>query len=236
MTNTHPVDPVEAAAKLGGVAFDESGAENALTKIAELAERTIPGAGEVSVTLLGGAGAHSAAYSGQLALELDEWQYEHGHGPCLDASRVGDVFSVPDMSAETRWPDWAARASIAGARSSLSVGLPSRDGVTGALNVYATETHAFDDDAITVARVFADYAAVVLSDDRHRRVSDTLARHLQTAMERRAVVEQAKGIIMGDRHCTAAEASVILSRLSSYTRRRPVDIAAALVGRAVDAH
>jgi GAF domain-containing protein len=231
VTDIQPMDPLDAAAQLGGVALGESGAETALAKIAELTRRTIPGAHEVSVTLLHDTGAHTAAFTGQLALELDEWQYEHGYGPCLDASRAHDVYSVPDLSAETRWPDWAARALGAGARSSLSVGLPIRDRVTGALNLYGTEPDAFDEEAVTVARVFADYAAVVLTDDHHHE-GRGLARHLRTAMERRAVVEQAKGIIMGDRHCTAAEATEILEQLSLYTNRRPSDIAAALVGRA----
>jgi GAF domain-containing protein len=232
VTDIQPMDPIDAAAQLGGVTLGESGAEPALAKIAELTRRTIPGAHDVSVTLLHDTGAHSAAFTGQLALELDEWQYEHGYGPCLDASRAHEVYSVPDMSTETRWPEWAARALGAGAHSSLSIGLPSRDRVTGALNLYGTEPDAFDEEAITVARVFADYAAVVLADDHHHEVRRSLTRHLRTAMERRAVVEQAKGIIMGDRHCTAAEATAILEQLSRYTNRSPSDIAAALVGRA----
>jgi GAF domain-containing protein len=234
VTDIQPMDPLEAAAQLSGVTLAESGAEPALAKIAELTKRTIPGAHEVSVTLLSDTGAHSAAFTGRLALELDEWQYEHGYGPCLDASRAQDTYPVPDLSAERRWPDWTARALAAGARSCLSVGLPSREHVTGALNLYGTEPDAFDEEAVTVARVFADYAAVVLSDDHHHEVRSSLARHLRSAMERRAVVEQAKGIIMGDRHCTAGEASAILEQLSRYTDRRPSDIAAALVGRAAE--
>jgi hypothetical protein len=226
VTDTRPIDPV--AAETGSA--EDTG--DALVKIAELAKRTIPGAGEVSVTLLGGAGAHSAAFTGRLALELDEWQYGQGHGPCLDASRAGDTLIVPDLRAETRWPDWAARALRAGAGGALSVGLPVREGVTGALNVYATEPDAFDDTAITITRVFADYAAVALSDDGHHEAQSALTRHLQTAMERRTLVEQAKGIIMGDRHCTANEAAAILNQLSRYTHRSQVDIAAALVERA----
>jgi GAF domain-containing protein len=226
VTDTRPTAPVATEPA------SSEGAGNALAKIAELAKRTIPGASEVSVTLLGGAGAHTAAFTGRLALELDEWQYGQGHGPCLDASRAGDTLTVPDMRAETRWPDWAARALRAGSRSSLSIGLPAREHVTGAFNVYATEPDAFDDTAITIARVFADYAAVALSDDRHHEAQGALARHLQTAMDRRTLVEQAKGIIMGDRHCTPNEAATILNELSRYTNRSQGEIAAALVERA----
>ena len=61
---------------------------------------------------------------------------------------------VGDMTTETRWPDWTGRAGQAGARSSLSIGLPVHATVGGALNLYATEPDVFDDDAGAVAQAF----------------------------------------------------------------------------------
>jgi GAF domain-containing protein len=225
VSSTYPPEPIAAAADLGT-------GRTALAEIAELARRTIPGAAEVSVMVLRDTGAHTAASTGQLARELDQWQYERGHGPCLDACRIHDVVAAPDLGLEARWPSWSVRAVQAGARSLLSIGLPGGDRATGALNVYATVTDAFDDDAITVAKVLADHAAVVRPDDRQLDAQTALARHLRAAVERRAVVERAKNIIMGDRRCTPNEASAILRRLSQHTHRRPSDIAAALVDRA----
>ena len=231
MTDTRPIDLISAAAAFGDARPGQFTDDTALARIVELAARTVPGAAEVSVTLICGTGAHTAAFTGPPARELDEWQYEHGHGPCLDACRIRDTLAVPDLRDEPRWPRWAARAVRAGVLSCLSIGLPGRGGVAGALNVYATRTEAFDDDAVTVAKVFADHAAVALSDGHRVASHDALARHLRTAMQRRAVVEQAKGIIMGDRHCTPNEAATILRQLSDYTHRRQSDIAAALVAR-----
>jgi AmiR/NasT family two-component response regulator len=57
---------------------------------------------------------------------------------------------------------------------------------------------------------------------------------MQKAMESRAVIEQAKGIIMGDRRCTAAEAFAILTKLSQDTNRKLRDVAAALVTKAAE--
>jgi AmiR/NasT family two-component response regulator len=48
-------------------------------------------------------------------------------------------------------------------------------------------------------------------------------------MENRAVVEQAKGIIMADRRCSAQEASVVLAKVAESSGRRPEDLAAALI-------
>jgi AmiR/NasT family two-component response regulator len=60
----------------------------------------------------------------------------------------------------------------------------------------------------------------------------TLAAHMQRAMENRAVIEQAKGIIMGDRRCGPEEAFQILSKVSQDANRKLRDVAFALVEQA----
>jgi GAF domain-containing protein len=235
MTGTNPndpIDPMDAFAELGRIKLGEMTLDGVLKQIADLAKRSIPGVTEVSVTLVRGKAAHSAAFTGELALALDESQYEQGHGPCLDAARSGEIFSVPDMSGETRWPELAERALRAGCHSSLSIGLPVHDRAVGALNIYADKPYAFDDDAIALAQTFAGYAGVALANAYLYDSTATLAEHMQKAMENRAVIEQAKGIIMGDRGCTSEEAFQILAKLSQDTNRKLRDVAAALVDRA----
>ncbi len=61
MTNPRAMEHTEAFAELGRIRFDETDLPTALAKVAELAERTIAGADEVSVTLVGAGGAHTAA-------------------------------------------------------------------------------------------------------------------------------------------------------------------------------
>lgn len=58
-------------------------------------------------------------------------------------------------------------------------------------------------------------------------------RYSLAALDRRAVVEQAKGIIMAERRCTAQESSVILAKVAEYSGRRTDDLAVALVDSAV---
>jgi len=83
-----------------------------------------------------------------------------------------------------------------------------------------------------LAQTFAGYAAVALANAHLYDVTATLAQHLQAAMENRAVIEQAKGIVMAERHCTADEAFAILSKLSQDSNRKVRDVAAALVANA----
>lgn len=232
MTHVEPLEPYKAFAELGRIRIADINLDTLLDKIAQLAKRTLAGANEVSVTLLHANKPQTAAFTGELALALDEMQYERGHGPCLDAAASTSALIVPDTGNERRWPDWARTAAQAGARSCLSVGLPVHEQVTGALNVYATTVNAFDDDAVTTAQTFAGYAAVGLANAHLYETQATLAGHMQKAMENRAVIEQAKGIIMGERRCTPDEAFAILVGLSRDTNRKLRDVATALVENA----
>ncbi|MFI6272275.1 GAF and ANTAR domain-containing protein [Micromonospora zamorensis] len=227
-----PIDPNAAISELGQIKFDETDLSGVLSQVSELARRTIPGAEEVSVTLLKQEGAHTAAFSGEMALRLDELQYEYEQGPCLEAARKAAVVSVPDMSEEARWPQWAARAVQGGALSSLSIGFPIQETVLGALNIYGVKPGAFDDDAVTLAQTFAGYAAVALANAHLYDTTATLAAQMQSAMQSRAVIEQAKGIIMGERRCTPDEAFAVLAKVSQDSNRKLRDVAAALVERA----
>jgi GAF domain-containing protein len=228
----HPLDPTEAFAALGRIKLSETDLPGVLNKISELAQRAIPGAEEVSVTLVRGTGAYTAAFTGEIALILDEWQYDQGRGPCVDAAQAAAVVSVPDTGADDRWPEWGARARAAGVHSSLSIGLPIQDAVVGALNIYGTKPDTFDDDAITLAQAFAGYAAVAMANAHLYDSTASLAHHMQTAMESRAIIEQAKGIVMAERRCTSDEAFGILVRVSQDTNRKLRDVATALVDRA----
>src|SRR4051812_1300442 len=127
----------------------------------------------------------------------------------------------------------ANRAIDAGVHSLLSIGLPLHESVSGAVNVYATKPHAFDQDAVILAQTFAGYAAVAMANAHRYDGTATLGRHTQAAMDSRAVVEQAKGIIMAERRCTADEAFAILAKTSQYTNHTVPDVAAVLVASAV---
>ena len=232
MADQQLLDPTHAFAQLGRIKLHETDLDGVLKQVAHLAKRTISGVDEASVTLVRGRKPHTAAFTGELALVMDERQYKEGGGPCLDAAATVATLRVPDLSREQRWPHYIPAAIDAGVRSSMSVGLPVHETVSGALNMYSTRPDAFDDESVVFAQTFSGYAAVALANAHLYDATATLAQHMQAAMENRAVIEQAKGIIMADRHCSPDEAFTILSRLSQDTNRKLRDIAAALVENA----
>lgn len=200
-----------------------------LARIAELAQATLPGTDEVSVTLLDGEKARSIAFTGQLAVHLDERQYERGFGPCLHAALSGSTVTIPDTAADDRYGEFAAIAARAGVGSTASLGMPVPQRIVGGLNLYAAKPHAFDAALLETARAFADYAAVALVNAALIDSRTALAGHLERAMATRAVIEQAKGILMAGLGVDAEAAFSELVRRSQQANRKLHRVAADLV-------
>jgi GAF domain-containing protein len=202
-----------------------------LTDIVAIAAREIPGAEASSITLLRDDKAFTAAYSGEMALAADEVQYEQGYGPCMDAGRGGVLLRVDDIRTEKRWPDYVARLQeTSPIRSSLSIPLPYQGSSIGALNNYATKPGAFaSPESIRAGSDVAEVIAVAVANaDAHAQLFDQ-ARNMRLAMESRAVIEQAKGVLMAQRHVDADQAFEILRAASQRYNRKLRDIAFGIV-------
>jgi GAF domain-containing protein len=215
---------------LSRVVLADRALEEVLTEITEIAARGVPGAESVSTTMLRGEKPFTAAYSSDMAMQADELQYAEDSGPCMDAGRGGVVLRVDDMLTETRWPRYAARVSEQGVRSSLSVPLPYQGNYIGALNVYSSQPAAFaSEESLSAARDVAEAIAVaVVNADAHHRLGEQ-ARNLQVAMETRAVIEQAKGVLMAQRRVNPDAAFEILRDASQRYNRKLRDIAVGIV-------
>jgi GAF domain-containing protein len=196
---------------------------------------SIPGSESTSITLIRDDRGFTAAHSGEMALAADELQYEKGYGPCLDAGRGNVVLRVDDMRTETRWPDYAAKVQAEGVRSSLSVPLPYQGTSIGALNNYSTEPSAFaTPESLAAALEAAETIAVVVSNaDAHAQLGEQ-ARNMRLAMDSRAVIEQAKGVLMAQRHIDADEAFDVLREASQRYNRKLRDIAHGIVASTQD--
>ncbi|MBM7808644.1 GAF domain-containing protein [Geodermatophilus bullaregiensis] len=227
----HPVTAAEALERLGRVSLREHSMESLLRSVVGLTKAVMPGHTEASITLLVQDRPTTVVHTDQLALDLDERQYERGHGPCLHAARTGELTEVPDTRTDSRWPDYMPRAVTHGNLSSLSVPLAidEDEQVAGALNVYAREPHAFDEDSRRAATRFAPYAAVAAGDMHAYRSALDRADALQAALESRAVIDQAKGILMGRHRWTPDKAFHVLARTAMTTRTTIGQVADAVV-------
>ena len=217
--------------ELAQVALVDRSLTEVLTDIVAIAARGIPGAEASSITLLRAEKAYTAAHFGEMALAADELQYAHGYGPCMDAGRGGVLLRIDDMRTETRWPDYVAHVvTETPVLSSLSVPLPYQGSAIGALNNYATKPAAFaSPESLRAGTDVAEVIAVAVANaDAHAQLFDQ-ARNMRLAMESRAVIEQAKGVLMAQRHIDAESAFEILRDASQRYNRKLRDIAAGIV-------
>jgi GAF domain-containing protein len=226
-----PVDPAEALERLGRLSLRELSMDSLLQTVADLTKEVMPGNPEASVLLLVKDRPSTVVSTGDLATDLDETQYERGHGPCLHAARTGEVTEISDTRADDRWPDYLPRAVEHGNLSSLSIPLTIDEDsqVTGALNIYARHANAFDETSRSVATRFAPYASVAASNLYAYQSARDMAQNLQAALESRAVIDQAKGILIERYKLTADQAFQLLAQASMKANRKLRDIADDLV-------
>lgn len=227
MTNTltHPspqdgdLDPSTALASLStdtaGVLESMEELSDYLERVVHSVRRYVTGCDEVGITILSNDRPHTAAYSTVQTLEIDAVQYALDEGPCLDAARTREEQQVDDLcSDDGRWPAFAQAVREDGMRSLYALPLVSGDQCVGALNLYAWERDAFDGFEAELCRVAAgrcaDAVVAVTRLDGMRR----LAGQLEQAMASRAVIEQAKGVIMALRGIPEHEAFEVLRKTS----------------------
>ena len=135
---------------------------------------------------------------------MDALQYETGEGPCLSAIREHDVFVTGDLGCEDRWPRFSQRAvDETGIRSMLAFRLFLEEETLGALNLYSTQTDAFDERARALGAVLAAHAAVAMSAATGQEQTEQLEAALTNSRE----IGMALGILMTQSRLDRAERS-----------------------------
>jgi len=217
-------EALRALIALSGVALSHSDLDETLREICRIATRAVPNAEGASVTTFP-QGRPGALASDDWALTLDELQFEEHEGPCLDAYRTGNAFRIRDLKAEARWPSYVPRALEEGARSVMSLPMAAEGSVIGALNLYSREPDAFDAEAASVGEIVAAHAGLASQVSAAFFGHRDLADQLSEAMQSRAVIEQAKGILMAVHRCDGDEAFRHLVRMSQTSNRKLRDVA-----------
>lgn len=197
----------------------ENDLDAVLAGIVQAALELIPGTAHASISLVTGRKkVNSEVASGELPRQVDALQNSTGQGPCLDAAYQERVVRVPDLSRETRWPDFSRGAMELGARSMLSFQLFVEGDRLGALNLYGDGPDAFDDESEQTGSLVAAHAAVAFADS--QKISQ-----LGEALASRELIGQAEGILMERYKITAQQAFILLSRASSRSHIKLRDVA-----------
>lgn len=165
-----------------------------------------------------------ASLGAGLAEQADQLQVHLHEGPCLDRAWDAPLVRASDLPHDGDWPQWsAAVVDQLGVRSLVCVQLYTHeDHELGALQLFSTQQHAFDDDAVDEVLGIASAAAVALSAVRNHEA-------LQFGLVRRTMIGQATGIVMERYHLDYNQAFEVLRRTSQESGKKVLDLAVELI-------
>jgi len=170
------------------------------------------------------------AASSEAARLLELFQLQSDQGPCLDCFRAGQPVDSGDLAAAgQRWPRFAPAAQQAGFAAVQALPMRLRDQVIGALNLFRASPGTLPPEDIRVGQALADVATISLLHERSMRHSDTLNEQLQTALNSRVIIEQAKGKLAERLGLDMDQAFSLLRDFARNRNRRLSDLAQAFI-------
>lgn len=165
----------------------------------------------------GGAPQRLASTSPLLLAQLDDLRARLGQGPGTEVLAEGAVVTVADTLGKGRWPGWRAGAAAQSVRGVRAVGLLPLRGRTLTLELYSSRPHVFDPDDPAPYPLVREAGLVMAYADR--------VANLQDAVDTRALIGRAQGIVMERYSLTAEQAMSFLRRTSQSTQVKIRDLA-----------
>ncbi|MET9240488.1 GAF and ANTAR domain-containing protein [Nonomuraea sp. NPDC003709] len=160
---------------------------------------------------------------------LVEGERALGEGPSVEARQSGARAGVTDVLNEPRWPRYDALASRWGVRSVLVVPIDVAPALL-LVGLYSVRPGAFSpQSAHSLADMLTEQVGVAMANMWEFEEVRTDAAQLQEALAGRAVIDQAKGIIMQTSGCTAEAAFEELRKISQHHQVKVADLARLLV-------
>ena len=222
-----------AMADLTG-ALETEPSEEILEVVCAEAVRAIPGADMASITAIRDGEPETAAATDDRAATIDRVQYAAGEGPCLEAAATGEIVRLPLATAGRVWPEFTEYARSVGVGSYLAAPLRVDQHLGGALNLFGYGDHGFAETDSQLLKLYTTIVTFGLRTTRRYHQARQRATELEAAMRSRAVIEQAKGILMAVHRITAEEAMKRLIAESQHTNVKLRDIATRFVAELSD--
>lgn len=171
-----------------------------------------------------------ASSSEQMHL-LELFEVQADEGPCLECFQTGSAVTHDDLStASVRWPKFAPEAISNGFHSVHALPMRLRGAVVGALNLFQTEMEGIDSEGVRAAQALADIATIAILQYRATLEFNEVMNQLNTALNTRVVIEQAKGIVAEHNKLDMEHAFAALRGHARSHNLRLADVAVAVVG------
>jgi GAF domain-containing protein len=168
-----------------------------------------------------------AAASSDDAQTMELLQMQAEEGPCVEAYRSVTQVRIPDLAAVAdRWPRWVAAVTEFGAFASVhAIPLRLRGQAIGALNLFHHNPGPLPESDLALAQALADVATIGILSERAIRRGEIVNEQLQTALNSRVIIEQAKGVLSQKLDVKMDEAFDRLRRYSRANNLRLAEVA-----------
>jgi transcriptional regulator with GAF, ATPase, and Fis domain len=143
---------------------------------------------------------------------LELFELQQNEGPCPECFRTGRAVVNADLH---RWPEFVKAAAAGGYASAHALPLHLRGHVIGALNLFRTGIEPLSEEDVTLGQALADIATIGLLHEREIRGQQVLTEQLQSALDSRVLIEQAKGMLAERAGLSPAQA---FTAMRSYAR------------------
>lgn len=181
------------------------------------------------IMLAGNDGLGFAAASDDAVIDVEVTQDRIDGGPCHEAYETDQLTVVDDLEAADRWPEYRRRALELGFRSILGVPMRAWGQTIGVLDIYRRTAGPWSQSDLDAAEIMTAMGAGYILHANQTRAQHDLADQLQTALESRDVIGQAKGLLMARHGVDAEEAFGMLRSLSQQANTKLRDVARTLI-------
>jgi transcriptional regulator with GAF, ATPase, and Fis domain len=166
---------------------------------------------------------------------LELFELQNAAGPCLECYQTGTPVASADLDLdEERWPSFAVEAREAGFRAVQALPMRLRGNTIGALNLFGANVGVPSNRDLLVAQALADVATIGILQERLVHEAQTTTAQLQTALNSRIAIEQAKGVLAERATIDMDEAFRTLRAYSRSGHLRLSDVARGVVEGTVD--
>ncbi|GAA3001100.1 GAF and ANTAR domain-containing protein [Actinokineospora diospyrosa] len=166
---------------------------------------------------------------------LEQFAVQADNGPCIDCVRTGMPVTCADLEVQgKRWPRYTAGAQACGFRCAHAVPMRLRGQTIGVLSLLGTEPGALDEERLGLGQALADVATIAILQHRAVEHGDRLSTQLQTALDSRIVIEQAKGILAQRGTLTMDESFTALRGYARAHGQRLAVVASSVVAGSAD--
>jgi GAF domain-containing protein len=177
---------------------------------------------------------HVIAATSESTRSLELFQVQRDEGPCLVCYHTGEALSIANLPLEIeRWPQFVPAAVKRGFISVHAVPMRLQEDVLGALGLFGTTVGTLNEDDLNLAQALAHVASVALVSGNATADRDRLSHQLQTTLNSRVYIEQAKGVIAEYSNISMDEAFAVLRNYSRDHNLKLTDVARATATRSM---